>query len=86
MNETHANENYTGILEATCINEHSFADIYEKILTKFFNVMCKNFVSEVNSATHKAKKRKTSTKEASGISSSCIKIRKLQSEKWMIIF
>ena len=58
MIETHANENNTGILEATCINEHCFADIYEKILTNFFNVMCKNFVSEVNSATHKAKKRK----------------------------
>ena len=49
MIETHANENYTGILEATCINEHSFADIYEKIVTKFFNVMCKKIVSEVNS-------------------------------------
>ena len=45
MIETHANENYTGILEATCFNEHSFADIYKKILTKFFNVMCKNFRS-----------------------------------------
>ena len=58
MIETHANENYTGILETTCINEHSFADIYEKILTTFFNVMCKNVLSKLNLPLTKQRKEK----------------------------
>ena len=70
------NESYDGILKATCILEHSFEEIVKGVAEKFFNVMAKNFVSEVNSITHSNRKRKMDTNKRSNE----MKINKLQSE------
>ena len=51
------NDDYGGILETSCIKNHAFSVMLDKLVVKFFNVMCKNFVSEINSAVHKSKKR-----------------------------
>ena len=70
------NESYDGILKATCILEHSFEEIVKGVAEKFFNVMAKNFVSEVNSITHSNRKRKMDKTKRSNE----MKINKLQSE------
>ena len=75
--ETHSHDTYSSILETTCLQDHPFENIFVNIVTKLFNVMCKTFSSEVNSAIHEGKKRNNET----DLSPQSIKIRKLQSEK-----
>ena len=55
--EITGNDDYGGILETSCIKNHAFSVMLDKLVVKFFNVMCKNFVSEINSAVYKSKKR-----------------------------
>ena len=68
-------DTYSGILATTCTKHHSFSTIINRVAEKFFNVMVKNFVSEVNSTTHANKKRKSNQ-----VASTNVKIRKLQSD------
>ena len=75
--KTRSHDTYSSILETSCLQDHPFENIFVNIVTKLFNVMCKNFASEVNSAVHKGKKRNKET----DLSPQSIKIRKLQSEK-----
>ena len=76
--ETCSHYTYSSILETSCLQDHPFENIFVNIVTKLFNVMCKHFASEVNSAVHKDKKRMN---KQTNISPQSIKIRKLQSEK-----
>ena len=76
--ETRSHYTYSSILETSCLQDHPFENIFVNIVTKLFNVMCKKFASEVNSAVHKDKKRMN---KQTNISPRSIKIRKLQSEK-----
>ena len=69
------NNSYSGLFRTTCIRDHSFQTMVKETAEKFFNVMTKNFVSEINSITNNNKKRKPKS-----VSSENIKIRKLQSE------
>ena len=69
---------YVDILETSCLRNHRFGGLSSKILSKFFNVMCKNFVSEVNSTVHTLKKRRKKDDKPNRQSA---KIKKLQSEK-----
>ena len=55
--ETRSHYTYSSILETSCLQDHPFENIFVNIVTKLFNVMCKNFASEVNSAVHKDKKK-----------------------------
>ena len=52
------NTKYVDILDTTCVKNHRFDSLSCNILSEFFNVICKNFVSEINSSTHTSKKRR----------------------------
>ena len=77
------NDDYGGILETSCIKNHAFSVMLDKLVVKFFNVMCKNFVSEINSAVHKSKKRSKRNEKNNGSTYTVqtAKVRKLNSEK-----
>ena len=62
-------------LEPLAFCDHSFQTMVKEIGEKFFNIMAKNFVSEINSITHSNRKRKSKS-----VSSKNTKIRKLQSK------
>ena len=81
--EISSNDDYGGILEATCIKNHAFSTMLDRVVEIFFNLMCKNFVSEVNSAIHEAKKRSKTKKKEDGkrYTAQKAKVRKLNSEK-----
>ena len=68
------NDTYSDILKTSCMRDHSFETIIKSVAETFFNVIAKNFVSDVNSITHSNKKRKSC-----GIISKNAKIIRLQS-------
>ena len=51
------NTKYEDILDTTCSKHHQFDSLSSDILSKFFNVICKNFVSEIDSNMHTSEKR-----------------------------
>ena len=73
-----ANAKYVDIPKTTCLKNHQFDSLSSKILSKFFNVMCKNFVSEINSIhIHRKKEGRRMIDQTA----SQQKLKKLQSEK-----
>ena len=62
-----------------CSNGHLLVDFLPDIFSRFFNVMSKNYVSEVNDVIHLSRKRKE--KDQKEQSSSQRKLAKLQSKK-----
>ena len=70
-------QKHSGILHVMCMDNHSFKNVLVHIVAKFFNVMAKNFVSEINSKAHVAEKRSSRKNDPS---SSNTKVRKLQSQ------
>ena len=77
IKEIENDQKHSGILQVTCMDNHSFENILVRIVEKFFNVMAKNFASEINSKAHVAKKRSSQKDKPSP---SNTKIRKLQSQ------
>ena len=73
------NNESVNILEEKCQSGHRFGDNFKLIASRFFNVMCKNFISEENDKLHEARKRKTSKE-----SKTQRKIAKLQGDCWII--
>ena len=45
--KTIENNKYAVILEINCVSNHQFANLFEKVVNKFFNVTCKKVGSEV---------------------------------------
>ena len=91
IKEIENDQKHSGILHVMCMDNHSFKNVLVYIVAKFFNVMAKNFASEINSKAHVAKKRsseinpkahvaKKRSSEKNKPSSSSTKIRKLQSQ------
>ena len=58
-----------------CSSGHNFCQIFRKLVKKLFNIMAKNYISEINSKIHSGKKRKDSLNTTSR------KVLKLQSEQ-----
>ena len=52
-------DTYSSILKTSYIRDYSFETISKSVAEKFFNVVAKNLVSDVNSITHSNKKRWT---------------------------
>ena len=77
MNFLDENNSFTSILNASCKEGHTFKSHLQKISGTLFTVMCKNYVSEMNSKIHAGKKRTTTlnSKQCSNAN----KIRKLTS-------
>ena len=73
---THIKDTYSGILATTCTKLHTFGTIINRVAENLVDVMVKYFASQVNSTTHANKKRK-----AIQVTSTNVKIRKLQSDK-----
>ena len=69
----------TEIIYATCVNKHTFLTFAKDIVNTFFNVMAKNYVSNMNDKIHVGKKRTTS---AISCSYDARKIKKLTSGKY----
>ena len=77
-------DRYIDILKTTCLQNHLFVDLFTKVVNKFFNCMCKNFASEINSNVHRNKKRnnvQNISEQSNKPTRNSTKIRKLQSEK-----
>ena len=77
IKEIENDQKHSGILHVMCMDNHSFKNDLVHIVAKFFNVMAKNFASEINSKAHVAKK---SSSQKNKPSTSNTKIRKLQSQ------
>ena len=80
--QTTENTRCVDILDTTRLKNNRFDSFSSSILSKFFNIICKNFVSEINSnihALHQKKRRKKDDKP----SKQSAKIKTLQSEKWL---
>ena len=76
-----SHDKFGEIFNFKCLKDHSFAEYLKKISEKFFNVMAKNFVSELNSVTHSLKKRKSSSKAGgNSLTRSQAKTRNLTSQ------
>ena len=75
IKEIENDQKHSGILHVMCMDNHSCKNVLVHIVAKFFNVMAKNFASEINSKAHVAKKRSSQKNKPS---SSITKIRKLQ--------
>ena len=71
----HDNSELEAMLTTACKAEHSFSKYMKKMTAMFFNIMAKNYVSELNDTIHKAKKRNTLVKEK--LSATAKKVRKL---------
>ena len=52
------NTKYVDILDTIGLKSHRFYSLLSNILSKFFNVICKNFVSEINSNIRASKKER----------------------------
>ena len=70
------NNTLTEIINASCVNKHTFSEFIKGITSMFFNLMAKNYVSKMNDQIHAEKRRKSSVTVQS---SNARKIRKLAS-------
>ena len=74
----HANDSNAleSVLETSCKNQHTLSSYLQRITETLFNVMAKNYVSEMNDMVHKGKKRTTVKQKQS---TNAKRVRKLQS-------
>ena len=72
------NNSTNAILNSTCRNGHAFSSFAGNIISSFFNVMAKNYVSHMHDTIHAGKKRNGKV-QITGCSSNAMKIRKLTS-------
>ena len=70
------NEDSDELLSVSCQQGHKFSSALPDIFSRFFNVMSKNQVSEINDAIHNGKKRATKDGKSDAVQK---KIAKLQS-------
>ena len=77
LTEVESDSKYCEILNVSCMENHSFRGNFVCVVETFFNVMAKNFASDINSTVHVNKKR-SGHKDTR--SSNNKKIRKLQSQ------
>ena len=68
------NDSMTETLKTSCGNGHTFLTFAKRAVSTFFNLMAKNYVSNMNDQIHAGKKR---TDSNSGCSADARKIRKL---------
>ena len=55
--QTIENTKYEDILDTTCLKHHRFDSLSSNIFSKFFNVIYKKFVSEIDSNMHASEER-----------------------------
>jgi hypothetical protein len=76
LNRVQTDERTAGLVSVKCQNGHDILPVLKNAVTRFFNVMSKNFISKVNDTLHAERKR-----GAPSQSSQNRKISKLTSDK-----
>ena len=69
-------EDTNSILKQLCENGHSFHGLFKRLSSQLFNVMCKNYVRDMNSAI---RSKKRGGGESQKLSKSAQKVSKLSS-------